>query len=90
MHYTPKGVPTEDLTRLGLHLAAAPPERVAHTRMLRNFDVALPPGAADVRLDFLDYADDVVGRGAYTLRGEIGVDGYEPLASAARARFATK
>ncbi len=43
MHYTPNGVATPDLTRLGLVLAEAPPRFVAESRLLRNRDFVIAP-----------------------------------------------
>ena len=54
MHYTPKGVATSDLTRLGLVLAHEPPALLAEARNVRDYDIAIPPHAADVSFTF-DY-----------------------------------
>jgi len=45
MHYTPSGTAVADRTRLGLVLAAGPPELVAESRNLWNPDIRIPPGA---------------------------------------------
>ena len=54
MHYTSKGTPTVDHTALGIRLADGPPDYVAETRMLRNFDIFIPAGAARVHFG-IDY-----------------------------------
>ena len=52
MHYTPKGVPTRDRTRLGIVCTKQEPKRVAQTKMLRNFNVEIAPGASDVVFEY--------------------------------------
>ena len=49
MHYTPKGVETRDRTRLGVVLAEEAPAFAAQTRMIRNWNVRIPPHAKDVQ-----------------------------------------
>jgi peroxiredoxin len=46
MHYTPNGVATEDLTRIGLMFAKAPPEHEVKTVGIFPFGLEIPPGAA--------------------------------------------
>jgi mono/diheme cytochrome c family protein len=48
MHYTPRGVATRDRTRLGLVLAGEPPAYLSESRNVRQYELAIPPGAADV------------------------------------------
>jgi hypothetical protein len=48
MHYTSKGRLAHDLTRLGIVRAEHPPSLVAHTRVIRDFNIELAPGARDV------------------------------------------
>jgi peroxiredoxin/mono/diheme cytochrome c family protein len=43
MHYTPNGKAVVDRTRLGLVLAAEPPELVAESRNFWNQDLSIPP-----------------------------------------------
>jgi hypothetical protein len=43
MHYTPNGRSVVDRTRLGLVLAAGPPELVAESRNFWNQDIDIPP-----------------------------------------------
>ena len=45
MHYTPPGVPTVDQTALGVVEAPEPPRFVAQSRLIRNHDLLIPPGA---------------------------------------------
>ena len=51
MHYTPKGVPTRDHTRFGIVLADGPPPFLAEARNLRQLDIAIPPGVADIAFE---------------------------------------
>jgi peroxiredoxin len=46
MHYTPNGVATEDLTRIGLRFAPAPPEHEVRTVGVFPFGLDIPPGAS--------------------------------------------
>ncbi len=47
MHYTPNGRATEDLTRIGVVFAAAPPEHEVRVHGLANVRFRIPPHAAD-------------------------------------------
>jgi hypothetical protein len=49
MHYSPNGVATSDVTRIGLRFAKAPPEREVLTAGAFNPRIRIPPGAADHR-----------------------------------------
>jgi hypothetical protein len=54
MHYTPRGVATLDRSRLGFVLAGEPPELLAEARNVYNYELSIPPYAADVSFTF-DY-----------------------------------
>jgi len=47
MHYTPNGRATEDLTRIGVVFADAPPEHEVRVHGLANVRFRIPPHAAD-------------------------------------------
>ncbi len=44
IHYTPNGVPISDVTSIGFVRARRPPDFIAVSRSMRNYDVFLPPG----------------------------------------------
>lgn len=46
LHYTPNGVATSDRSKVGLILAATPPDREAVTLGIANAQFVIPPGAA--------------------------------------------
>ncbi len=47
MHYTPNGVATEDLTRIGLWFAKEPPQHEVQTVGVFPVNLTSPPGASD-------------------------------------------
>lgn len=47
IHYTASGKEERDVTRLGLHLASAKPDREYKTLIIMNGNFAIPPGAAE-------------------------------------------
>ena len=51
MHYTPNGREVVDRTRLGFVFAEDEPQLVAQTRMVRNWNVEIPPNASDVMFE---------------------------------------
>ncbi len=49
VHYTPRGTPAADRTRLGLVFASDPPRHVVEVAGIANVLIDIPPGAADHR-----------------------------------------
>jgi peroxiredoxin/mono/diheme cytochrome c family protein len=47
MHYTANGVEQTDQSSVGLIFAKEPPQQVAYTRTINNYDFVIPPGESD-------------------------------------------
>jgi hypothetical protein len=61
IHYTANGTATTDRTKIGLRFAKQPPGSEVRTAALSNGNFAIPPGAADYRVDAqMTLVDDVV------------------------------